>query len=172
LKISAERFIKDNNTISADGATVNDITLKDGAEILSDANSKGKAIPVSYRYVNENGEKFHVLNINTRGSENLIKHYARSAQYAEAVMWLSGERLPAYCYGHPALYMQVKRGDDGSLAVGLWNLHADAIYDAAIELADSYSSVKFANCTGCFEGVGVMIDKIGAFEFACFELKK
>lgn len=171
LKISAERFIKGNNTISADGATVNDITLKDGAEILSDANSKGKAIPVSYRYVNENGEKFHVLNINTRGSENLLKHYARSAQYAEAVMWLSGERLPAYCYGHPALYMQVKRGDDGSLAVGLWNLHADAIYDAEIELADSYSSVKFANCTGCFEGVGVMIDKIGAFEFACFEVK-
>lgn len=172
LKIFTEHFIKEDNVIWADGATANAITVKDGAEILSDTVVSGKKIPVSYRYINENGERFLVLNINTRGSENLLKHYARSRQYAEAVKWLSGNALPAYCYGHPALYMQVKQGDDGALAVGLWNLHADAIYDAEIELADSYSSVKFANCTGCFEGVGVMIDKIGAFEFACFELKK
>ena len=79
--------------------------------------------------------------------------------------------LPAYSYGHPALYIQTKRGEDGSLAVGLWNLHADAIFDAEIELVESYSSVEFVNCTGCFDGVGVMIDKIGAFEFVCFEVK-
>lgn len=171
LQIFAERFIKGDNHIFADGATVNDIIIKKGAEVLSDAAVSGKTIPVSYRYENAQGERFLVLNVNTRGSENLLRHYARSRQYAEAVKWLSGNYLPAYCYGHPALYLQAKRGEDGSLAVGLWNLHADAVYDAEIELSDSYSSVKFVNCTGCFEGVGVMIDKIGAFEFACFEVK-
>ena len=171
LQIFAERFVKSGNHIYADCTTVNDIVLKEGAEVLSDATVSAKTVPVSYRYENANGERFLVLNVNTRKPGNLLKHYARSRQYAEAVKWLSGTYLPAYCYGNPGLYIQIKRGDDGSLAVGLWNLHADTVYDAEIELADSYSSVKFINCTGCFERVGVMIDKIGAFQFACFEVK-
>ncbi len=171
LKISTERFVKDGNSIWADGATANDIALKNGAEVLSDATVSGRTVPVSYRYENAEGERFLVLNVNTRGTENLLKHYARSRQYADAVKWLSGSSLPAYCYGHPALYLQVKRGDDGSLAVGLWNLHADGVYDARVELSGFYSSVEFINCKGFLDGNKVIIDKIGAFEFACFEVK-
>ena len=172
LKISAERFIKDGNSIWADSATVNDVVLKKGAEELSEAIVSGRTVPVSYRYENASGERFLVLNVNTRGSENLLKHYARSRQYADAVKWLSGKALPAYCYGNPALYLQTKRGEDGSLAVGLWNLHEDAIYDAEIELDDSYSEARFVNCSGRLEGDRIYIDCIHAFEFACFEVRK
>ena len=172
IHISSEHFIDDDNNIYADNATACDITVKSGVEILSDARVSGKTIPVSYRYENSNGERFLVLNINTRGSENLLKHYARSRQYADAVKWLSGTSLPAYCYGHPALYTQVKQGEDGSLAVGLWNLHEDVIYDAKIDLAEEYSSVKFVNCTGRLEGDRVYVDCIHAFEFAAIEVKK
>ncbi|MBP3376441.1 MAG: hypothetical protein J6L83_06715 [Clostridia bacterium] len=171
-RIFTERFVGDLNAINSDNATVNDITLKSGAEILSEASTSGKSIPVSYRYENANGERFLVLNINTRGSENLLKHYVRGRQIADAVNWLSGEALPAFCYGHPALYLQTKRGADGSLAVGLWNLHPDAIYDAEIELADSYSSIRFVNCSGRLDGDRAFIDRINAFEFACVEVKE
>ena len=172
LQISTEHFIEDDNCIFADGATVNDITLKNSAHVLSDATKSGKTIPVSYIYENANKEKFLVLNINTRGSENLLKHYARGRQYANAAEWFSGAPLPAYCYGHPGLYLQAKRGEDGALSVGLWNLHADAAYNAEVELSDKYSSVKLVNCTGKLNGNKVTIDKISAFEFACLEAKK
>ncbi|MBE6647740.1 MAG: hypothetical protein E7611_08940 [Ruminococcaceae bacterium] len=172
VRIFTERFICDGNAISSDQATVNDITLKEGTKILSEASASGKSIPVSYRYENENGERFLVLNINTRGSENLLKHYARGRQMADEVKWLSGETLPAYSYGHPALYIQAKRGGDSSLAVGLWNLHPDAIYKAEIELSAAYSSARFVNCTGRLDSDRVYIDCIHAFEFAAVELKK
>jgi hypothetical protein len=172
IHISSEHFIDDDNYIYADNATACDITVKSGAEVLSDARVSGQTIPVSYRYENSNGERFLVLNINTRGSENLLKHYERSRQYADAVKWLSGTSLPAYCYGHPALYTQVRQGEDGSLAVGLWNLHEDAIYDAMIELSDKYSKIRFVNCTGRLEDDRVYIDCIHAFEFAGIEVKK
>ncbi len=172
IHVSSERFVCDDNYISADSATACDITLKSGAEVMSDASVAGKKVPISYRYENADGQRFLVLNINTRGSENLLKHYARGRQYAESVKWLSGKALPAYCYGHPALYTQVKKGEDGALAVGLWNLHADAIYDAKVELSDKYSGVRFVNCTGRLEGGCVYIDLIHAFEFAAIELIK
>ena len=151
---------------------MNDVVLKKGAEVLSEAIVSGRTVPVSYRYENASGERFLVLNVNTRGSENLLKHYARSRQYADAVKWLSGKALPAYCYGNPALYLQTKRGEDGSLAVGLWNLHEDAIYDAEVEPDDSYSEARFVNCSGRLEGDRIYIDCIHAFEFACFEVRK
>lgn len=171
LEISSERFLEDDNFIWADGSTVNDITLKVGAEVLSEASVSGKTVPVSFRYENAMGERFLVLNINTRGSENLLKHYARGLQYADGIKWLSGNVLPAYCYGHPALYIQSKRGEDGALSVALWNFHADGIYDAKIELSGTYSTAEFINCTGTLSGNEVYIDKIGAFEFVCFEVK-
>ena len=168
--INAETFIADQNTVAANGAEACDITLKAGAEVLSCASIAKRTIPMSYRYENANGEKLLVLNINTRGSETALKTYARSRQIADAVKWF-GKKLPAYCYGNPALYMQAKANGD-SLAIGLWNLHADGAYGAEIELSDVYSSVKFVNCTGKLKGNRVIIDKIGAFDFACLEIKK
>ena len=168
--INAETFTSNRNTVSTDNATANDIALKEGAEILSEAWTPKKTIPISYRYENANGEKFLVLNINTRGSEIALKTYARSRQIADAAEWFS-KKLPAYCYGNPALYMQAKSGD-GSLAVGLWNFHADGVYDAEIELSEKYSSIEFVNCSGRLYGYKVIIDKIGVFEFACFEVRK
>lgn len=168
--IGVERFLQNGNSVAANGAVACDVVLNPRAEILSEAWTPKKTIPMSYRYENANGERFLVLNINTRESETLLKTYARSRQIAEAVEWF-GEKLPAYCYGNPALYMQAKMGED-SLSVGLWNFHADAIYDARIELSKQYSKVEFVNCTGHLDGDTVIIDKIGAFEFACFEVEK
>ena len=41
-------------------------------------------------------------------------------------------------YENPYLYILCMRGDDGSLAVGLWNFFADEVLDLVIELDREY----------------------------------
>ena len=153
------------------GGTAYDISVSENAEILSDTEYDGKNIPVSYRYENANGERFLVLNISTRSpkdlkdpKDNILKHYARSRQYADMIPWLGKEPLPAYVYGHPALYMQCKKGADGSLAVGLWNFHADIAFAPTVELNGSYSKVEFINCNGKLNGNKLTLTDIPAFD--------
>ena len=74
---------------------------------------------MSFRYENSDGNRFLILNVNTRSDrDNVLKHYARSRQYAENVQWLSGNKLPAYVYGNPELYVLCKK-DKNAMAVGL-----------------------------------------------------
>ncbi|MBO5050837.1 MAG: hypothetical protein J6D31_01440 [Clostridia bacterium] len=167
-----EHFITDNNHISACGTIVYDVKLKDGAEVLSDMETPEGIVPISYRYENKSGNRFLVLNINTRAKQdNLLKHYARSAQYADIIPWLGGNTLPAYTYGNPALYLQCKKGD-GSMAVGLWNFFADPALSPTVQLDEEYASLSCVNCEGRIHGKSVTLTDIPAFGFAFFEVKK
>lgn len=168
-----ERFLENNNEIRADEATVYNLKLKDGAIVLSDTEVMEGRTPVSFFYENKAGQRFLVLNINTRSPrDTLLKHYERARQYQKAVKWISGESLPVEISGHPAVYMICKKGKDESLATGLCNLHADSIYDAEALLADDYNEIEFINCKGKLEGRKIYIEKIEAFSFAGFVLKK
>ncbi len=168
-----ERFLENNNEIRADEATVYNLKLKDGAIVLSDTEVMEGRTPVSFFYENKEGQRFLVLNINTRSPrDTLLKHYERARQYQKAVKWIYGESLPVEISGHPAVYMICKKGKDESLATGLCNLHADGIYDAEAILSDDYKEIEFINCKGKLEGRKVYIEKIEAFSFAGFVLKK
>ena len=168
-----ERFLENGNEIRADEATVYNLKLKEGAEVLSDTDVMAGRTPVSFFYENKEGQRFLVININTRTPrDNLLKHYERARQYQKAVRYISGESLPVEISGHPALYMICKKGEDGSLATGLFNVHADGIYEAEATLGEEYKSVEFINCNGKMEGIKIFIDKIEAFSFAGFELTK
>lgn len=168
---SEEHFLHDNNFIATVNATVYELKLKESAQILSDTTTTDGIIPVSFRYENADGQRFLILNLNTRkGSDRLLKHYARSRQYATQILWLCGKKLPAYCYGNPALYMQTKE-KDGALAVGLWNFFADIAVEPVIELAKQYSKITFINCNGRLDGDKVYLTDIAAFGFAGFEVK-
>lgn len=165
-----EHFVDDDNHILTRGAKVYDIKLKEKAEILSDIETPQGILPMSYRYENNDGQRFLVLNINTRfGADNPMKHYARSHQYAEQIQWLGGQKLPAYVYGNPALYMQCKQ-DKASLAVGLWNFYADTVIEPVVELSKEYSKIEFINCDGRLEGDRVYLTDIPSFGFAGFEV--
>lgn len=165
-----EHFIDDNNYISAVGALFYDIKIKENAEVLSDADTQKGKIPVSYRYENADGQRFLVLNINTRyDNSSLLKHYARSRQYAENIPWLSGKKLPAYVYGNPYLYIQCKKGEN-SMAVGLWNFFADAVSNPVIELNKNYKEIKFINCDGKLKDDKVYLTDIMPFGFVGFEV--
>ena len=168
----AERFLKNNNRILSNGSVIYNVKLKENAEILSDIETTVGAVPVSYKYENADGNRFLVLNVNTRnGNSNLLFHYERSRQYADMVPWLSGNKLPAYCYGNPQLYMQCKT-DGNKTAVGLWNFYADTAIEPVIELGDTYSAIEFINCSGKLSVDKVYLSDIAPYSFAGFELKK
>lgn len=166
-----ERFINNNNHILTDGIPIYDIKLKSNAEILSDTKTSAGVIPMSYRYENSDGNRFLVLNVNTRsGASNVLKHYARSKQYAENIPWLSGNKLPAYVYGNPALYIIAKK-NDSSMAVGLWNFFADTAIDPVVELDGEYSGIEFLNTNGKLDKNKVYLSNIPPFGFVGFEVK-
>lgn len=164
-----EHFLNDNNYISIIGDTVYDIEINNNAEILSDIESQKGKIPISYRYENKDGNRFLVLNVNTRfDKSNALKHYARGKQYAENIPWLSGEKLPAYCYGHPSLYIQCQKNEK-ALAVGLWNFFADTAIEPIVKLDGTYKNIKFINCNGRLENDKVYLTDINPFTFVGFE---
>ena len=166
-----EHFLNDNNYISIRGAKFYDIDIHDKAEILSDIETENGKIPLSYRYENADGNRFLVLNINTRFNDSsMLKHYARGRQFADNIHWLSGNNLPAYVYGHPSLYIQAKEKDD-RLAVGLWNFYADIAIDPVVELGKDYSDIKFINCDGQLDKNKVYLNNISPFTFVGFEVK-
>lgn len=166
---TAECFLHNGNNVYTRGAVINEVEVKASAEILSTVDG----IPFSYRYENADGNRFLVLNINTRiGSDNLLKHYERNRQYAEMVKWLSGKALPATVYGHPSLYIQTKKGDDGSMSVGLWNFFEDTAFEPVVELDGNYSNIEFANCTARLDGDKVYLYDIPPFGCAVFEVRK
>ncbi len=126
---------------------------------------------MSFRYENSDGNRFLILNVNTRSDrDNVLKHYARSRQYAENVQWLSGNKLPAYVYGNPELYVLCKK-DKNAMAVGLWNFFADTALSPTIELDKEYSDISFLNCGGELCGGKVKLCDIPPYGFAAFEVR-
>lgn len=165
-----EHFLSNNNYISIQGTCSYNITVNKKAEILSDIKTESGIIPLSYRYENADGNRFLVLNVNSRrDSSSMLKHYARGRQIADNVPWLSGNKLPAYVYGHPSLYMQCKQGEN-SMSVGLWNFFADIAISPVVELGKTYSDIRFINCNGRLENDKVYLDDIIPFAFVGFEL--
>lgn len=166
-----EHFLNNNNYISIIGATVYDIEVNKNAEILSDMKTANGTIPVSYRYENADGNRFLILNTNTRfDKSSMLKHYERGRQIAEHALWLSGQKLPAYVYGHPSLYMQTKE-KDGAMAVGLWNFFADTAIEPVVALGKAYTDIQFINCNGRLENDKVYLEDILPYAFVGFEVR-
>ncbi len=166
-----ERFLKNNNHIFTRNTKVYDIKLKKGAEVLSDMETKIGTLPVSYRYENEKGQRFLVLNFNTRiGEPYLLHHYERGRQIADNIPYLSGKKLAAFTSGHPHLYLQCKKGEDGKMAVGLWNFFADEGENIEIFLDREYKNCRFLGAEGTLSGDKITLEKIPPFGFAAVEL--
>lgn len=165
-----EHFLHSDNYIMISGATVYDITVKENAEVLSCVETPEGVVPVSYRYENANGNKFLVLNIYVSQNRSaMLKHYERGRQIAENIPWLSGEKLPAYIYGHPSLYMQCKKNEK-AMAVGLWNFFADTAIEPVVELEGSFRDIHFINCSGKMENDKVYLSDINPYAVAGFEV--
>ncbi len=167
-----ERFLDPVEEIFTRNIPIYQLTLKDGAQVLSDNETAHGLVPMSLRYENAQGQRFLIINVDSSfGDFYVLKHYARSQQYANTIPWLCGKKLPAYSYGNPNLYNLCKK-DGESMSVGLWNLHADIAFSPIVELDGTYCSIEFMGCSGELLGDKVRLGDIPAFEFAGFTVRK
>ncbi|MBQ7348035.1 MAG: hypothetical protein IJW55_10245 [Clostridia bacterium] len=185
---TVEHFIDDGEVVVICGTKVFNHKFKDAVRVCSNAEASIGSmalshmrsdnftlIPMPYLYENEAGERYFVINFDTRyitKTDNTlsIRHYKRSQQYVQFIPWLSrGKQLPAYCFGHSHLYLMTE--EDGVMAVGLWNFFADLIVEPVIELDREYQQIRFLNCNGKLSGKTVMLTNIAAHSFAAFEVK-
>lgn len=127
--------------------------------------------PAAYLYENSAGRRFMVLCFDAfKCDESLWRQYTKGRQIADAIPWLSGEKLPAYSFGNPDLYIMAKEGG-GKLAVGLWNFHPDAVKRPVIELKKEYKKARFFNCEGSLEGDKLTLSRLEPFGFCFAELE-
>lgn len=128
----------------------------------------------AYYYKNKDGQQFLVFAFNAYeqpwGCDNYYRSYARSRQLKDVVDLFGGEKLPAYSYGNPDLYIIAKK-DNSSMAVGLWNIFPDEIFEPVIELDREYSEIEFINCSGRLEGNKVYLSQMAPYSFAAFKVK-
>ncbi len=173
VPIKFQYFAEDENYIIADGRFAFDLQLAPNAEILSyGARMLEKpSIPFCYRYENQKGQRFLVFNCVAKDSEMLLRHQANAKVIADHTPWLSWSQLPAFCYGHPNLYMQCKEDED-TLVIGVWNFFVDEALEPVIQLGQTYESAEFLCGSGTFLGDRVQLDDIPPFAFRGIVLSK
>lgn len=170
--IKYQYFCDDDNYIIANHLAY-DIKINSECKILSYGSNQleNPQIPFCYLYQNGKGQKFLVFNCNAKDSEGLLKHHANGKMIADSTEWLSGEKLPAFCYGYPNLYMQCKE-DDEHLVIGLWNFFEDESIDPTIQLAEEYQKAEFLCGSGKLCGDTVQLDDIPPYAFRGIVLEK
>ena len=173
VSIKYQYFCDDDNFIIANNYLAYDIKINPQCNIISlGANDlENPNIPFCYSYQNCNGHKFLVFNCNAKDSEKLLKHHANARIIANNTQWLSGEKLPAFCYGNPNLYIQCKE-DDEHLVIGIWNFFEDEVINPVILLSRKYQHAEFLCGVGKLCGDQVCLDDIPPYAFRGIVLNK
>ena len=129
---------------------------------------------LSYRYENEKGQKFFVLNFSleeTISKSNLKTSYSRQEQLINAIEWIGGRKLPAKTYKTPGTYVITKRKDN-KLLVMVLNLFEDYIKDLKIYLDKKYTKINTIEGNLTLNGDIVVVNgKFSAFSFVAFEVE-
>ena len=166
-------FCDDDNYIIADESRAFDIKVNSKCKIRSYAANNFEELgpPFCYLYQNRKGQKFLVFNCNGKDSEMLLKHYANAKMIADHVEWLSGKKLPAFCYGNPNLYIQCKE-DEEHLAIGIWNFFEDEVIQPVILLAQEYQRAEFLCGSGMLSKDRAILTDIPPYAFRGIVLEK
>jgi len=127
-----------------------------------------------FEYKNESGLKFLVLPFDAESAKSSFGWLDSYALRRLIIRWLERIEKPIRAYvkgNHSRLYTMVKEAE-GRVAVGMWNTHDDAIYNAEIVFNSEIVDVKFINCKGEKKGKSVILETIlYPYEFAGIEVK-
>lgn len=170
--IKYQYFCDDDNYIIAD-ASAYDIKINSDCRIISYGSNDLEApnIPFCFMYKNCDGQKFLIFNCNAKDSEKLLKHQANAKIIADNVQLLSGEKLPAFCYGNPNMYMQCKE-DSENLVIGIWNFFEDEAISPVVLLSREYQSAEFLCGSGELFKDRACLTDIPPYAFRGIVLKK
>ena len=171
FKAGSEVFAADDeHTAIPNAARAMTLTLAPGAELLSWYETEdGEKKPLSYLYENAAGQRFLVYAMEGYfGEQDWFRQYTRQRQI-DAFAKRCGKRLPAFCPGHPELYVLAKT-DGERLAVGLWNVFPDRILSPTVYLDRQYGQVEAFGCGAKLCGDAVTLTDIAPYDFAFLSL--
>ncbi len=167
-----ERFLRQRDEIyGVDNGGLQAIGCSDRAEVCS-VFTPGDS-PASYLYENAEGLRFLVLTYDHYFSDpnrNYDNNYYRQALLVDAIEWMCGKRLPAFCPKNPDLYILSSKAGD-AMSVALINANMDGVLSPVIRLDKVYSNIRFINCNGELLGDRVALEDIPPYGFAAFEVK-
>ena len=153
-------------------------TLAPGAQPLLFVSEPKKENTLVYRYENAKGERFLVFlfegySVYTHTGvclSGITKNYAVQEVLLESIPWIARKKIPAYCEGHPELYLMCHKDDD-STSVALFNCFADAITNLKVHLDKAYTSIECLNCEATVDGDTVTLTtKLHAFDSVAFRV--
>ena len=152
--------------------------IDEKAEPLLYAGKPVKEKMLAYRYENAQGKRFLVFLFEGNSIyaptrvclSGLVKNYAIQKVLLESVPWIARKKIPAYCAGHPELYLMCKKEDNGT-CVALFNCFADPVTALKVHLDGAYTRIECLNCEATVDGDTVTLStKLHAFEFAAFRV--
>ncbi len=153
--------------------------LSPKAEVLSELGGdiSGKRFPLAYRYENADGTRFLVycFDANSMPHESSIfAHHARRRQLWRLLPWLGTELPYRMDSDEVNLYAMCKEGEDGSFFVALFNFTPDERFEVSLTLRKdlSFASMDVIHGAITKKEIQVSIDRIPAYGFAAFTLKK
>ena len=151
-----------------------DAALAPSATPVLYATISGERKLLAYTYENADGERFLVYTFEAMSfykDSGLFRGYAQQQLLLKMIPWLSGKSLPIVSRKNPELYTICERGEDGSLAVGLFNCFADSVLYPTFELDREYKSVECAGCEAELNGKTLTLrSELGANKFAAIKL--
>ena len=170
VKADSEYFPDNGRYVGLFGRKVKEITVKNGAVMLSCFELNGEKRVLTYSYENARGQNFLVFAFDGYTmSEHTFKQYARGEQIENWILSL-GKKLPASMRGNPDCYMICKDSEKGR-AVFIGNFFTDECMNTTVLLDREYSEIEFINCSGRLVGDRVEIDYIAPYACVGFELK-
>ncbi len=166
FEMGIEFFIEDSEFVSlASPAAPADMhtraaSVTDGVQILSEFVTDGGRLPAVWRK-----GLFTVLAFDAP-PETVWRNYMRPRQLRRAF-----PDLPVSAVGYPDLYMQAREGE-GTLVVGLWNCHADAIRGLKLRLRDSYTAAEARGAAVQLTPDGAEVDFLAAYSYCFITFRK
>lgn len=136
--------------------------------------ANGEKHLLCYRYENAAGQRFLVYlfeGMSLHKDSGLLQGYLSQKAITDGVEWISDQKLPAKCQGHPQLYLLCKQ-DGKKMTVGLFNCHADSILSPTVTLQKSYTKIRFLNTSGTLNDHTVSLQELPAYSWEAFEVEE
>ena len=149
--------------------------LKKTANVLLFVTQNGEELPLCYTYENAAGQRFFVWLFNAAAiprDSDLTQGYLIQEAMHKGVEWVAKQPLPVVCEKNPGLYILCKK-TESTMSVALFNAFADSILSPTITLDSTYATIAdTVNTTAQLQGSTVTLDRLPAFSFAAFTVKK
>jgi len=153
------------------GAAAHEIVPKPEARVLTFSASGEKRYADTIEYENALGQRFLIYAFDAAlVRETRYRNYCTQKQLVSSIQWLSRQKMPVVCTGHPDLYILCKKDEDG-MAIGLWNMFADEILQPEILLSEAYESVEALGCYAELNGNRLRLSDLPAYGFAFLHVK-